>query len=769
MKPAKPPRPKKEKKVPSHPLQRNSLSNPLQEPVLLQTLIDTSPDMIFIVDYDTMRYLYVNETACRLGGYTQEEYARIRPYDTLMMSAEELKARYDEIIAAGPEGTTSERRVKLKDGGRSILEFHNRALKIKDRWAIIVTARDISRRFLNEESIQRLSRMFAALSAINEAIMRARSSDELFLRICDAAVEEGKLLTAAVYLPDPSQTGLKLAVAAGRVVSDLDPNPTFTDTFESERQDPVRFAFQNCYPATSEGYLDIKNQTDMEGNKPLKVINAAVPLVRGGRALGVLFFRSLERRAFNNEEIKLLERIADNILYAQEAFERDLERKRAEERIQYLATHDALTGLPNRMLFGQLLNHAIQAAKRFKRQFAVLFIDLDRFKIINDTLGHDSGDQLLQEVAGRLHRVLREIDIVARLGGDEFVVLIEEVKDPSLAGKVAEKILSVIIKPVILKRQEYRITASIGICVYPRDAEDENTLMRNADIAMYMAKEEGKNTFQFFSRHMKVQSVERLTIETHLRGALEREELSLEYQAKLDLKSGIINGVEALLRWNNPVLGSVSPTRFIPVAEEIGLIIPFGRWVLNMACNQNVAWQRQGLPRVSMAVNLSVRQIMDDSLVPDINTALEESGLEPQLLELEITESMLIQNPERVIKVLNEVKKLGVRLAIDDFGTGYSSLAQIKRFPVDTLKVDRSFIRDLAQNPEDRAITEAIIAMGKTLSLTVVAEGVETKEQEALLRKQSCDEMQGFYFSKPVPPERFAELLRRSKSSDPEY
>jgi EAL domain-containing protein (putative c-di-GMP-specific phosphodiesterase class I) len=322
---------------------------------------------------------------------------------------------------------------------------------------------------------------------------------------------------------------------------------------------------------------------------------------------------------------------------------------------------------------------------------------------------------------------------------------------------------------VILKGQEYRITASIGICVYPRDAEDENTLMRNADIAMYMAKEEGKNTFQFFSRHMKVQSVERLTIETHLRGALEREELSLEYQAKLDLKSGIINGVEALLRWNNPVLGSVSPTRFIPVAEEIGLIIPFGRWVLNMACNQNVAWQRQGLPWVSMAVNLSVRQIMDDSLVPDINTALEESGLEPQLLELEITESMLIQNPERVIKVLNEVKKLGVRLAIDDFGTGYSSLAQIKRFPVDTLKVDRSFIRDLAQNPEDRAITEAIIAMGKTLSLTVVAEGVETKEQEALLRKQSCDEMQGFYFSKPVPPERFAELLRRSKSSDPEY
>ncbi|MEW6187528.1 MAG: bifunctional diguanylate cyclase/phosphodiesterase [Thermodesulfobacteriota bacterium] len=291
--------------------------------------------------------------------------------------------------------------------------------------------------------------------------------------------------------------------------------------------------------------------------------------------------------------------------------------------------------------------------------------------------------------------------------------------------------------------------------------------MKNADIAMYTAKEEGRNTYHFFSKDMKVQSVERLTIETYLHGALERGEIFLEYQAKLDLRTGTIPGAEALLRWNHPLLGSVSPTRFIPVAEEIGLIVPFGRWVLKSACIQNMTWQRQGLPQISISVNLSIRQIMDDGLLTDIRAALEESGLASHLLELEISESMLIQYPERVVRILNEINKLGVRLAIDDFGAGYSSLAQIKRFPIDTLKVDPSFIRDLAKNPEDRAITEAIIAMGKTLSLTVVAEGVETPEQEALLRQQSCDVLQGFYFSKPIPPERFAELLRHSKSSNP--
>ena len=436
------------------------------------------------------------------------------------------------------------------------------------------------------------------------------------------------------------------------------------------------------------------------------------------------------------------------------------ERKRAEEKIQYMATHDALTGLPNRVMLNQLLNHAIQSAKRYTRQFAVLFIDLDRFKIINDTMGHEAGDQLLQEVAARFKQTLRAVDVAARLGGDEFVILIEEVNDSRNAATVAHKILNSVIKPITIMGQECRVTASIGISIYPNDAEDEQSLMKNADMAMYLAKEEGKNNYQFYSKDIQSKSIERLSIETQLRLALERNELSLHYQAQVDFKTNAIKGVEALLRWQNPYLGSVTPTQFIPVAEESGLIIPIGLWVLRTACAQNVAWQKQGLPPVCMAVNLSLRQLTDDNLIDDIRTALNDSGMAPNLLELEITESMVMHNPTRMIAVLTKIKALGVRLAIDDFGTGYSSLAKIKHFPVDTLKVDRSFIRNVPQDVEDKAITEAIIAMGRTLSLTVIAEGVETIEQMNFLSDHACDEMQGFYFSKPIIPEQFADLLR---------
>jgi diguanylate cyclase (GGDEF)-like protein/PAS domain S-box-containing protein len=443
------------------------------------------------------------------------------------------------------------------------------------------------------------------------------------------------------------------------------------------------------------------------------------------------------------------------------------ERKQAEEKIQYLATHDTLTGLPNRAMFSQLLNYAIQAAQRYQRQFAVLFMDLDRFKIINDTLGHEAGDQLLQEIAARLKQSLRAVDVVGRLGGDEFVILIDEVSDSNHVAAIAHKILTGIIKPITLMGKESRITASIGICMCPKDARDEQSLMKNADIAMYLAKEEGKNNYQFYTKDIQSKSLEHLSIETNLRFALERNELSLHYQAKVDFNTDLITGVEALLRWQNPYLGSVTPTQFIPVAEETGLIIPIGKWVLKTACAQNVAWQQQGLPAVCMAVNLSLRQLTDDSLIEDIRIALTDSGMAPNLLELEITESMVMHNPALIISILAKIKSMGVRLAIDDFGTGYSSLAKIKRFPVDTLKIDRSFIRNISLDAEGRAVTEAIIAIGKILSLTVVAEGVETVEQMNFLKEHSCDAMQGFYFSKPVVPEQFADLLRKHVSSPP--
>lgn len=443
------------------------------------------------------------------------------------------------------------------------------------------------------------------------------------------------------------------------------------------------------------------------------------------------------------------------------------EYKHAKERIQYLATHDSLTGLPNRMLFIQLLSHSIESAKRNQRQLAVFFVDLDRFKTINDTKGHDAGDKLLQEIASRYKQVLRAADVVSRQGGDEFVILIEDFHKLIDLERVAQHILSCTYRPVVLQGDEYRVTASIGISLYPKNGSDGQTLMKNADTAMYYAKGKGKNNYQFYSENIHLQSAGRMDIERELRSALERNEFSLHYQAKVDVKTNAIIGVEALLRWQNPTLGSVPPTQFIPVAEETGAIIPIGRWVLKTACAQNAAWQKQGLPAICMAVNLSVGQTEDSHLIGDIKAALKDNSLAPHLLELEITESMLMSNPPRMIAALAKIKKLGVRLSIDDFGTGYSSLAKLRHFPVDTLKIDRSFIRNIPENAEDKAITQAIIVMGESLGLTVIAEGVETEEQLKFLKDQACDEIQGYLFSKPTDADRFADLLRKQAGASP--
>ena len=429
------------------------------------------------------------------------------------------------------------------------------------------------------------------------------------------------------------------------------------------------------------------------------------------------------------------------------------------QRVEYLAYHDGLTGLPNRSMFSNLLTKSISEAHRYQRQLAVAFLDLDRFKQINDTLGHDAGDQLLQEVAIRLKACVRDSDTVARLGGDEFVVLLPELADGTYAGMVAQKILLKIAKEFTLIGQEFRVTASIGISAYPQDGLDEQTLTKNADIAMYQAKAEGKNNYQFYSEKLNAHSLERLALESSLRHALQRDEFVLHYQAKRDIASGRISGMEALLRWEHPDLGIVAPMEFIPVAEETGLIIPIGKWVLKTACAQSVEWRKQGVPPLSMAVNLSPRQFCDESLLADVSAILEATGIDPHLLEIEISESLLIHNVENTLRILTGLKALGIRIAVDDFGTGYSSLATLQRFPLDTIKIDRSFMRDIVGTPQDTGLTDAIIAMGKSLSLTVVAQGVETREQAEHLRLHQCNELQGFYFKRPLPADEFTRLL----------
>jgi diguanylate cyclase (GGDEF)-like protein len=430
------------------------------------------------------------------------------------------------------------------------------------------------------------------------------------------------------------------------------------------------------------------------------------------------------------------------------------------ERIEYLAYHDGLTSLPNRSLFSTLLSQSISQAHRYDRQLAVLFLDLDRFKQINDTLGHEAGDQLLQQVATRLQACLRDSDIVARLGGDEFVALLPELSEDKYAATAAQKILSAVAKPFNLRGQEFRITASVGISIFPQDGLDEQTLKKNADIAMYQAKQQGKNNFQFYSEKLDTDSLERLTLELSLRHALERQEFQLHYQAKRDIRSGQITGMGALLRWEHPDLGQVAPMRFLPVAEETGLIVPIGKWMLKTACLQNVAWQQQGLPHLSMAVNLSERQFANENLLTDISAVLEETGMEANLLELEIAENLLTLDVKRAMRVLTGLKHLKIRIAVDDFGIGYSSLAALKQFPLDAIKIDRSFIRDITSITGDKALTEAIIAMGRVLSLTVVAQGVETKEQADFLRDNACDEFQGIYANKPVSADKFMALLQ---------
>lgn len=432
------------------------------------------------------------------------------------------------------------------------------------------------------------------------------------------------------------------------------------------------------------------------------------------------------------------------------------------DRIQQLAYYDTLTNLPNRTLLSDRLNLAIAHAKRSGCKCAVIFLDMDRFKNINDALGHSVGDKLLVFVATRLKECVREIDTVARMGGDEFVVVMDDMAGIDDILPVAKKMLYFLSQPYEIEGHSIRATPSMGISVYPDDGTDQETLIMNADSAMYHAKENGRNDFRFFSPDMKSELAEKLFIESDLRKALEEKQFVLYYQPQVDLKTGHIVGAEALIRWNHSVGGLIPPAKFIPIAEDCGLIIPLGEWIMNEACQQNVAWQNAGLPPISIAVNLSAAQLRQQNLCQRIENTLKNTGLEAHYLELELTEGQVMSNTISTIETLNGFKKMGVHISIDDFGTGYSSLSYLKHFPIDYLKIDQSFIRDITTNSDDAAITTAIINMAKGLNLKTIAEGVETDEQLTFLRLHSCDVVQGYYFSKPVSAEKFAEILKMS-------
>jgi diguanylate cyclase (GGDEF)-like protein/PAS domain S-box-containing protein len=436
------------------------------------------------------------------------------------------------------------------------------------------------------------------------------------------------------------------------------------------------------------------------------------------------------------------------------------ERKRFEEQLLHQSNHDALSGLPNRLLFHDRLGQALVQASLTEHLVAVMLLDLNRFKIINDTLGHDLGDLLLKEVALRFATCMHGGDTIARWGGDEFVFLLPNLGHPEEAAEVAERILNVLSQPFLLADKEIFVSASIGITLYPTDVQTREGLIQNAEVAMYRAKEHGESAYQFFTGDMNARAFERLVLENSLRKALERKELLLYYQPQVDLATGKISGMEALLRWQHPELGMVSPAQFIPLAEETGLIVPIGEWVLREACRQNKAWQDAGMARMRVSVNLSARQFQQQDIVEMTAAALQESGLTADCLELELTESYIMQNPEVAISTLKLLEEMGVFLSVDDFGTGYSSLSYLRRFPIDCLKIDQSFVRDIPGSADAAAIVSAIVAMARSLMLEIVAEGVETQEQLNYLKQLQCNRMQGFLFSRPIPAKEFEKLVK---------
>ena len=508
--------------------------------------------------------------------------------------------------------------------------------------------------------------------------------------------------------------------------------------------------------------LHLDGANDRHSPQAIRAVNellADIPLIVCGASDNVDF--AVEALSLGAQDYVVMDKTDGSILVRAILFA--IERKRQELRLHRLVHYDNLTRLPNRQLLLDRLTQAIAQATRQQSLVGLLLLDLDRFKLVNDTLGHEFGDKLLKDVSHRIHACIRDSDTLARLGGDEFVVVLNGINGAPDAAKVANKIIEVLSKPIVIDGHEVFVTTSIGISLFPSDGMDKNALITNADVAMYRAKEEGRNHFQFYTFGMNATTVEQLTLENDLRRAIEREELLLHYQPQISLPDRHIVGVEALVRWQHPELGLVPPARFIPIAEETGLIVPIGQWVLKTACAQARAWQDAGAPPIEMSVNMSSRQFHQENMLETVTNALQQSGLDAKGLTLEITESSLMQKPDDAVVTLCLLHNMGVGIAIDDFGTGYSSLGHLKRFPLQALKIDRAFINDVTEKPEDAAIVRAILAMAHSLSLKVVAEGVETEPQLEFLNKAGCDEIQGFLISKPATADEISKSFLNPK------
>jgi diguanylate cyclase (GGDEF)-like protein len=639
-------------------------------------------------------------------------------------------------------------------------------LLVTGRERAFAIARNMTRELRESESrTRRLNRALKLLSDCNMALVRAEEEDGLLSEICRLIVERGGYLLAWVGFAEHDEAKTVRPVAqVGFEEGYLDSAKiTWADT--ERGRGPTGTAIRTGFTDINQNYLDDPRMAPWleAALKRGYQSSIALPLIGNKGVLGALTLYSPDPHAFSPEEVQLLEELAGDLAYGIETLRTRAEHKLAEEKLAFMAYHDPLTQLPNRRLLRTRFDQEIILADRSDARVAMLYLGLDNFKEVNDTLGHSQGDQLLVMVVERLRNCIRDIDMLSRNGGDQFVVMMTQVYELGIIDTIAQNIIEAFGEPFDVAGNLVNTSFSIGISVFPHDGTEFDALFKKADTAMFYAKDSGRNTYRFFSEQMKSDGLEQMRLQGQLRGAMKNRELLLHYQPQLDLDRGRIAGVEALLRWRHPEWGMISPAKFIPLAERSGLIIPIGEWVLNEACRQAKAWLDDGHPLV-MAVNLSALQFKRGNLLDTVANALAESGLPAGLLELELTESILLQDQEAAIKTIGELKKMGIKLSIDDFGTGYSSLSYLKRLAVNKLKIDQSFVCDLASNPEDAAIARAIILLGHTLQLSVIAEGVETAAQLAFLKNEGCDEVQGFYFSRPLPAGEIAELLAKDFS-----
>jgi diguanylate cyclase (GGDEF)-like protein/PAS domain S-box-containing protein len=719
------------------------------ERISLQALIDWVPDYLWVKDAES-RFVVVNKALASDSGRAKTiEMIGLTDFDShAPEAAQDFRALEQAVLESGHPMIDREELVVDASGASKWLSSTKVPLRNdrNDVVGLVGIARDITARKLAEflrdgqANVLEMIAMNAPLEEILDRLMRLMESQVTGIFGSVLLLDkEGKRLrhAAAPSLPgtyvkaiDGIRVGPKVGSCGTAVhrrepviVTDVLSDPLWEDF----REFAALYDFRSCW---------------------------STPIMsHQGAVLGTIAIYSTTVRQPTAVETRMIEgttRIAGIAI----------ERKQAEERIHFMANHDALTGLPNRTLLNDRLTQAMLYAQRYDRWVTLVFIDLDNFKLVNDSLGHNAGDDLLKLVAARMVNCVRATDTVVRLGGDEFVVvLFDQPKNPNIVTATLQKIRAAIAEPILLEGHPFQITGSIGIANYPNDGTDADTLLANADAAMYRAKEIGRDNFQFYTPELNIKVHEKFQLQEELRKGIARSEFFLHYQPQIDLRTGRIFAVEALIRWKHPTLGVVSPLKFIPLAEETGLIVQIGDWVLQTACRQNKAWQDAGLPHINVAVNVSARQFRDKSWIHRVVGALSESGMDAKYLELELTESLIMQDLDQAVATMNELQALGIQLAIDDFGTGYSSLSALKTFPVARLKIDKSFVGDIPNNENGKAVASAVISLGQKLNLRVIAEGVETDDQIAFLRANNCDEMQGYHFSRPIAAAEMQALL----------